>query len=515
MATERLPMRKTKEILRQKWVLRRTHRAIAESVGVSAGSVGAAIGRVMEAGLTSWTQVEPLDEEQLERLIYRREAQRTGAPPEPDCEWIHRERRRKGVTLELLHLEYLEEHPDGLRYTSFCDRYRGWLGRRGLSMRQEHRAGDKTFVDYSGAKPQILDRETGEVIDVELFVGVLGASNLAYAEATATQSGPDWIASHVRMFEYFRGVTTAVVCDQLKSGVSRACRYEPEVQRTYEDLANHYSTSVLPARQGKPRDKAKVEVCVQVVQRWILARLRNQVFFSLAELNARIRVLLIELNDRRVMRHFKRTRRQLFEEIERAALKPLPASRFEYAQWKRAKVNIDYHVVFDDHFYSVPFAHVHEEVWIRATAATIEILLRDRRIAAHPRSWIRGAHTTTRDHMPSSHRAHAEWTPTRLLSWAAQCGPATRSLCAAILADRPHPEQGYRSCLGILRLEKRYGADRLEAACARADRVGARSYRHVESILKNGLDRQPTAEPTESATPIAHANVRGPGYYLN
>ena len=517
MATERLSMRKTKEILRQKWQLNRSHRAIGKSVGVSAGAVAAVLRRAGDAGIVTWSDAEPLAEEELERKLFPSSSSPVERPTEPDCEWIHRERRRKGVTLELLHQEYLEQHPSGLRYTAFCERYRGWLGKRGLVMRHDHVAGDKMFVDYSGAKPRIFDRATGEMVEVELFVAVLGASNLTYAEATRSQTGPDWIASHVHALEYFGGVPRGIVCDQLKTGVVRSCRYEPEVQRTYEDLAVHYGTAVLPARPYRPRDKAKVEVSVQIIQRWILARLRNEIFHSLAEMNARILVLLADVNDRRVMRRFARTRRQMFDELERAALRPLPSTRFEYAEWKKARVNIDYHVAFDEHFYSVPFSHVHAEVWVRATGSAIEILLGDRRIASHPRSRQRGKHTTLAEHMPRAHRAHAEWTPSRILAWAEKCGPSAHALCDAILRERPHPEQGFRSCLGILRLEKRYGRERLEVAATRALRVGARSYRHVDSILKHGLDRVPesASDTSKSSTPIDHENVRGPDYYLN
>lgn len=519
MATERLSMHKTREILRQKWVLGRTHRQTARRAGTSPGAVGNVLARAKEAGLTSWEQVEALDETTLERRLYDATAiEQTTERPEPDCAWVHRERSRPGVTLELLHLEYLERHPDGYRYTAFCDRYREWLGRRGLVMRQVHIAGEKMFVDYAGKKPRIINPATGEVTEVELFVAVLGASSYTYAEATLSQQGQDWIASHCRAFAFFGGVAAATVCDQLKSGVTRACRYEPGVQRTYEEMAAHHGTTVLPARPKHPRDKAKVEVAVQVVERWILARIRNEVFHSLAALNARIRELLVDLNNR-MMKRYGKSRKELFEDIERRALAPLPATSFEYADWKKARVNIDYHVVFDDHYYSVPHQHVHAEVWVRATVTTIEIFLRGRQLAVHPRSRARGKHTTNPEHMPSAHRAHAEWTPSRILAWAEKTGPATRELCAAILADRPHPEQGFRSCLGILRLGKRYGEERLEAACARAVRVRARSYRHIESILKNGLDRVPLpgdGGDERSALPrVEHENVRGPDYYLN
>ena len=504
-------MRNTKEILRQKWLLGRPHRAICASVGVSVGAVSLALARASAAKLT-WDAVDALDDAALEALLYP-SVVAAAARPEPDCTWIHRERHRVGVTLELLHHEYLEKSPGGLRYTSFCDRYREWMGRRGLVMRQVHVAGDKMFVDYSGKKPRLVDLSTGEVIEVELFVAALGASNLTYAEATYTQRGADWIASHVRAFEYFGGVPGACVPDQLKSGVTRACRYEPEVQRTYEELAQHYGTTVLPARPMHPRDKAKVEVAVQIAQRWLLARIRDEVFHSLAELNARLRELLVDLNGR-VMRRYGKSRRALFDAIERAALRPLPNVRFEYADWGKARVNIDYHVAIDGHLYSVPYqlAHTHEEVEVRLTADLVEIQHRRVRIAAHRRSSVRGGFTTITEHMPSAHRAQAEWTPSRIVAWAGKVGTATRELCEAILADRPHPEQGFRSCLGILRLGKRYGDVRLEAACSRALGVRARSYRHVESILKNGLDRV-VATSEQTSLPLTHENVRGRDYY--
>jgi transposase len=502
-------MRNSREIVRQKWLLGRSYRAIGASVGVSVGAVSLTLTRATEAALT-WDVIQSLDDEQLEARLYP-SVVAAAARPEPDCAWIHRERHRAGVTLELLHHEYLERHPDGLRYTSFCDRYREWLGRRGLVMRQVHIAGDKAFVDYSGKRARIVDATTGEVSDVEIFVATLGASNLTYAEATHTQRGPDWIASHVRAFEYFGGVPSALVPDQLKSGVTRACRYEPAVQRTYEELAQHYGTTVMPARPMHPRDKAKVEVAVQIAQRWLLARIRNEVFHSLGALNARLRELLVDLNGR-VMRRYGKSRRALFEEIERAALRPLPATRFEYSDWEKARVNIDYHVAVDGHLYSVPYRLVHEEVEARLTADVVEILHHRVRVASHRRSPMKGGFTTLAEHMPSAHRAHAEWTPSRILTWAGKVGASTRELCDAILADRPHPEQGFRSCLGILRLGKRYGDVRLEAACGRALRVRARSYRHVESILKNGLDRV-VATDEQTLLPLTHENVRGRDYY--
>ena len=509
MATERLSMRHTREILRQKWVLGRTHREVAQSLSISSGAVGATMLRARAAEL-DWPQAQTLADDDLEARLYGRpEVAGTRGRPWPDCAWIHAERRKPGVTLELLHLEYLERHPAGYRYTQFCEIYRRWVHRRGLSMRQVHRAGDKCFVDYAGQKPRLIDPATGAVVEVELFVAVLGASNYTYAEATRTQQVPDWLASHERAFVFFGGVTAAIVCDQLKSGVVVPCRYEPGLQRTYEEFAQHYGAAILPARPAKARDKAKVEVAVQVVERWILARLRHETFYSLAALNARIRELLTELNARR-MRRYQASRHELFARLDQPALRPLPPEPFVYGEWKTARVNIDYHVELTGHYYSVPHGLAHELVDVRAGATLVEIFHQGRRVAAHLRSTVRGTHTTEAAHMPKAHQAHLEWTPSRLINWASTLGPQTAALVEAILADRPHPEQGYRSCLGILRLAKRYGADRVEAASARAALVGARSYRHVDSILKHGLDRVPLpAAPAPLPLAPPHEHVRG------
>ncbi len=515
MATERLSMRNTREILRQKWRLLKTHREVARSLGISAGGVGNTMARVAAAGL-DWKQVEELTDDQLEERLYGPKPNQNVERALPDPVWIHQERKKPGVTLELLHLEHLERYPHGYGYTQFCECYRRWLAKNRLSMRQTHRAGEKCFVDYSGKTPHLVDPKTGECIDVELFVAVLGASNYTYAEATATQRGPDFIASHERAFQFFQGVPGAVVPDQLKSGVTRPCWYEPGVRRTYEEMARHYGTVVFPARPKHPRDKAKVEVGVQVAQRWILARLRNQTFFSLEAMNERIGELLDLLNHRK-MRVYGASRRELFERLDKPALKPLPAERFQYADWKKVRVNIDYHVEVHHHFYSAPHTLVHEELEARFTATTVELFHNNERVTSHLRSYVRGGHTTKPEHMPKAHQKHLEWTPSRIIHWAGTVGPSTQALVEAILADRPHPEMGYRSCLGILRLSKdeRYGAERLEPACARALLSGARSYHHVASILKHGLDRVALVAPAEDAqAPLPlHENIRGRGYY--
>ena len=512
--TERLSMRTIRDILRQRWVLGRPHRAISLSCGRSVGAVYKALRRARAAGL-DWAGVETMTDAALEAALYRRPAtvgpQR--ARPQPDCVYLHTERRKAGVTLELLHLEYLERHPDGYRYTQFCEIYRQWLRRRRLTMRQVHRAGEKGFVDYAGKTPWLADPTTGERVPVELFVMALGASSYTYAEATASQQLPDWIASHTRAFAFYGGVPIATVPDQLRSGVTTPCRYEPGVHRVYAELAAHYGTTILPARPAKPRDKAKAEVAVQVAERWIVARLRHDTFYTLAAINTRIAELLEALNAKPMRHYGGATRRDLFERLDRPALRPLPAVPFEYAEWKWVRVNLDYHVAIDHHYYSVPHPLLHERLEARITATGVELFHHGQRVAAHARSFVRGKPTTCPAHMPKAHQAHAEWQPSRFIRWAATIGPQTAALVAAILADRPHPEQGYRSCLGILRLAKRYDPARLEAACARALAAGARSYRHVDAILKRGLDRAAAADPVAAPVTVPHENIRGRDYY--
>jgi len=513
MATKRLRMRQLREILRLKFENRIGHRAIARACGVGVGTVSEYLERAQRAGIT-WPLPEGLDDRTLEAKLF------PGSPggeierPRPDVAYIHRELRRQGVTLQLLWLEYVEVHPQGYRYSQFCEYYRRFAKKLRPSMRQVHRAGEKTFIDFSGKKPSIVNPRTGVVQEVELFVGVLGASSLVYAEAVHSQELPLWIAAHVRMFTAFGGCTAILVPDQLKSGVTRPCRYEPGANRTYEELARHYGAVVIPARTYSARDKAKVEASVLVAQRWILAALRNQTFFSLAALNEAIREKTRILNDRPLQR-LGVSRRELYERLDRPALKPLPARPYELAEWKdNCGVNIDYHIAFDHNCYSVPYQLLHERVDVRATLATVEVFFKARRVASHARLFGRGRVSTQPEHMPSAHRAHAEWTPSRLISWAGQTGPATAQLVTRIMENRPHPEQGYRACLGIMRLGRMHGPQRLEAASRRAGRLGSFSYQTVKNILAAGADRLPLDTPHDSGRPaLSHENIRGADYY--
>lgn len=513
MATVRLTMRQIREILRQKWPLKRTHREVAHSLGISPGAVGSVLLRA-QALEWDWEKVKALSDTELEDNLYGPPAAPGSQRRAPDWAQLHLELRKPHVTLELLHMEYLQQNPQGYKYSQFCALYRQWRQQRGPVMRQEHEAGEKLFVDYAGARPHYIDRATGERVPVELFVAVLGASNYTFAQVSPSQRGPDFIASHVAALQFFGGVPRALVPDQLRSAVIGPCRYEPDLQRTYEEMARHYGTVVVPARPARPRDKAKVEVGVLVVERWVLARLRNLTFFSFAELSEHVAQLLEELN-RRPMRVYRASRQELFERLDRPALRPLPQESFVYGKWKQARVNIDYHVEYEGHYYSVPHALCGRQVELRVTVATVEVYDRGQRVASHLRSEARGHHTTVAEHMPKAHQQHHKWAPSRLLHWASTVGPQTHLLVERILQERPHPEQGYRSCLGILRLGKRYSDARVEAACGRALACGARSYRHVESILRRGLDAVPVATEDPALAPAgsSHPNIRGRSYY--
>ena len=512
MPNVRLSMRKTREVLRLHAECRLSGRAIARALNISPATVGDYLARAKLANLT-WPLPEELDDERLERLLFPPQSELPAHRAVPEWPVIHAELRRPGVTLQLLWEEYKASHPkDGYQYSQFCARYREWAKAVDVTMRQQHVAGQKLFVDYAGDTLPVTDPHTGEVRRAQIFVAVLGASNYTYAEATWSQDIPDWIGAHVRAFEFFGGVPALVVPDNLKSGVIRPCRYDPDLNPAYQEMGRHYGTAVVPARVRKPRDKAKAEAGVLLVERWILAVLRNQRFFSLAELNQAIRRLLERLNER-PFKKLDGSRKSLFESVEKPALMPLPATRHEVASWKKARVNVDYHVELAYHRYSVPFTLARQEVELRFTATTVEILHNSRRVASHPRSYERGRYTTLPEHMPPAHQKFLEWTPERITAWAAKKGGHVAEMTEAIMGHRDHPAQGYRACLGLLRLERKHGAERLDAACRRALHYGTYSYTSVERILKQGLEALPLPTPTEPSPSPAHANVRGAGYY--
>lgn len=506
-------MRKIKEVLRLR-SCGLTQRQIARSCSVGQSTVSAYLKAAEAAGL-QYSDIADWDETRLaEALIPKAPVPRqSGRRPAPDFAAIHAElQQHKHLTLQLLWEEYRSDHPDGYRYSRFCELYQGWRRKQEVVLRQEHRAGEKLFVDYAGQTIPVKDPVTGEIREAQLFVAVLGASNYTYAEATWTQGLGDWIGSHLRAFEFYDGVPEIVVPDNLKSGVSKACRYEPGVNVTYEEMAQHYGVAVVPARPRKPRDKAKAEAGVLLVERWVLAALRKRTFFSLGEVNEAIAELLTKLNDR-FFRKREGSRRTLFETLDRPALRPLPAERYQYGEWKTVRVNIDYHVEYDRHWYSVPYQLTQQQVEVRATASTVEIFHKGLRVASHARSHASHRHSTVNDHRPKAHQRHLEWTPSRIVEWSGKIGPATAQVVAHILSSNRHPEQGYRSCLGIIRLGEKYPHARVEDAARRALAFNVCSYKSLKSILENYLDGQAAEPAPEVSPPIDHPNLRGPDYY--
>jgi len=514
MAKARLSMRKIKEVLRLKYHCALSRRQIAQICQVSRSTVADYLYRAEKAGI-SWPLPEGLTDPELElKLFPPHTATPFAAKPLPDFDYLYQElkaHKKFNLTLDLLWREYQEQYPDGYQYSQFCELYRRFQKKLDYCMRQDHRGGEKLFVDY-GEGLSLVDPQSGEPISTQLFVAVWGASNYTYAEATLTQQLPDWIGSHVRAFSYFGCLPKIVVPDCLKGAVSRACRYEPELNPTYAEMAEHYGICVLPARPARPRDKAKVEAGVLIAKRWILSALRHRTFYNLGSLNGAIQELLERLNDR-VLRKVKKSRRELFDLFDRPQAGPLPEKPYEYAEWRVATVNIDYHIEVERHYYSVPFQLIREKLDVRVSAHTIEGFLKGERVAAHARSFISYGHSTLKEHMPPSHQKYLEWTPSRIITWAKKIGPCTAELVEKIISSRVHPEQAYRSCLGILRLEKHYPKERLEKAARRAIKFGALSFRSLRNILSAGLDRLEHDEPDSQSAPSAHENIRGSHYY--
>ena len=506
MTQERLTMRKIQEVLRLKWAGGLSNRAIARSCSISHSTVQEYLQRAIAAGL-SWPLPEGLTEEELSKQLFPERSPAEAKPKAlPDWTQVHAELRQPNVTLKLLWTEYQESNPDGFQYSQYCERYRQWAATLNPPMRLVHKAGEKLFVDYAGDTVPLIDPQTGEVTPAQIFVAVLGASSYTYAEAQVSQELEHWIGGHVRALAFIDGVPLVVVPDNLKSGVKHPSRYEPDLNPTYQELARHYGFAVIPARVRRPRDKAKVESGVQVVERWILARLRHQTFFSLASLNQIIRQLLEEIN-RRPMPHLDKSRQELFEAVDHPALHPLPPTPYEFARFKTCRVNIDYHVEYHKHYYSVPYALIHEEVTLRATERTLEILHKGQAVATHPRSDVPGRYTTQSTHMPVRHQKALEWSPERFVRWAEDLGPATTQVIQAVLAGRTHPEQAYRTCLGILNLASRFDKASLETACQQALAAPQLlSYREIKRLLENQFADRPEARPV-------HNNIRGETYY--
>jgi len=503
-------MRKIRELLRLKHEKRLSNRAIATACSMSAGTVSTRLRLAREAGV-SWPLPQDLDDGQLEALVFPMVDRSDIQPVVPDWALAHKELKRRGVTLLLLWQEYRTENPSGYGYSWFCDHYRSYCGRLSVVLRQEHRAGEKAFVDWAGHTFPVTEPDTGETWEAQIFIGVLGASSYTFACARKSQTLPDWISANVEMFEFFGGVTEMTVPDNLKTGVNAPCRYEPELNRTYQEWAEHTGTAVVPARVRKPQDKAKAESGVQVVEQWILARLRNQTFFSLDEFNLEIAKLLEVLNQEPFQK-LPGSRKSLYEELDRPALQALPTARYEISKWKRAKLGADYHVPVDGVYYSAPYQLIGKTLDVRSTGAVVEIFHKNRRVASHRLKAEGRGNQSVLEHMPRKHREYIGWTMERLRGWATSNGSNTAEMVEGILLRNSHPHMGYRACLGLVSLAKNYSPERLEAACERALKLSSFSFKSVRSILKTGLDQVPLEVDGQPVT-ITHDNIRGASYY--
>lgn len=506
----KLSMRKISELLRQRFDLKRSYREIATSLNISVGTVAEYLALARGAGI-AWPLPEGITEEGLHQKLFLPGETTKTPKPMPDWEVVYRELRRKGVTLLLLWREHKGTYPNGIGYTQFCVHYSVYVKSVSPVMRQIHKAGEKAFVDYAGLTVPWIDPVTAEIIDAQIFIGCLGASQYTFVEATATQQLPDWMDSHVHLFEHFKGVPEIVVPDNLKSGVYKAHLYDPDINPNYQALGEHYGFAIVPARAASPKDKAKVENVVGCVERQILAPLRDHTFTSLSEINEAIASRLEKFNAQPFQK-MKTSRLALYESLDKPALKPLPLERYQYAEWKKAKVNIDYHLAYEDHYYSVPYPYIHQPVEVRATNHIVECFFKNKRIAVHVRSYRRYGYTTLPEHMPEAHRIHAEWTPERMRRWASKIGPYTAQFIEEMIRARPFPQQAYRACLGLLRLGKKHGEVRLEKACAKGLAAGLTRYQQIESMLTHKFEEVTLPGQSISVLPH-HDNIRGPQYY--
>jgi transposase len=508
----KISMKKISEILRQRYKQKLSYRVIARSQNVSIGTISDQISRAKAAGIFSWEEASTLTEQQLYEKLFLPVDKKITVRPKPDNAWINKEIRRKGVTLKLLWREYREQIPTGIGYTQFCVQYQTYKRSITPSMRQIHKAGEKVFVDYAGMTVPWVDVSTGEIYKAEIFVGCLGASQYTYVEASKSQQLADWLKSNTNFFEFLGGISEIIVPDNLKSGVTKSHRYDPDINANYQHWAEHYGVAIVPARARAPKDKAKVENAVGCIERQILAPLRDRTFTSIAEINLSIAPALKEFNCQKLQK-MNTSRQRLFEEIDKPELKPLPQNRYQYAIWQKAKIHIDYHVVFDNHYYSTPYKYIHQKVELRVTTDTLECFYKGERIAAHQRSYKKYGFTTLESHMPKSHKEHAKWTPDRLRNWASKSGGYTEKFISTLISARSFPQQAYRACLGIMRLGDRFGHDKLEMACSKALLVGATRYKHIESILKNKLESVPLTNDEEDKAIPHHENIRGADYY--
>jgi len=505
---ERKSMRRIKECYRLYFEVGLSQNAIARALKIGRATVWEYIQRI-KRDESDWDELKTLPEDELELRLFTSQHQENDSRPLPDWEEVHKELHSQSyVTLQILWQEYIAKFPNGYSYQRFCFYYREWAKRYKVYMRQRHVAGEKLFVDYSGKKPRIRDLTTGKDREVELLVMSWGVSHYTYFEAHESQSLPDWIAGHCRGYEYFGCAPHIEVDDNLKSAVNKACRYDPDLNLTFTECAQHYGVAVVPARSGKPKDKGKVENGVLLAQRWALACIRNRIFYSLAELNIALRELNKIFNDKKLQK-LTQSRKELFLELDKPNALPLPEKSFEYREWKHPRVGFDYHIEVDNNFYSVPWILASKVVSVRIMERTVEVFYNRERVALHHRCTLKHQYTTVSEHMPPAHQKHIEWNPARLYKWAEKIGPATRNLIEKVIKSKFHPQQGFRPAMGILRLSKTYSESRLENAAELALKFGFVRVRQISDLLKHGMDKKD--QPTVC---VENKNSRGKTYFV-
>ncbi len=507
-------MKKIREIIRFKETTNMSDRKIARALNISRPVVAQYLKDFNASGLT-YEETKDIPDSRFLALFEKQRNKRCSKYEDISklFPYFVMELKKTGVTLMILWNEYQKEHPDGYSYSQFCYHFQVWRNASKVTMHIEHKVGDKMFVDYAGDKLAIVDRKTGKEQPVEVFVAILGASQLTYAEASFSQKSEDWIRSNERAFIYCGGVTQAIVPDNLKSGVTQSNRYEPGINIMFDDFAGHYQTVILPARVRRPQDKALVENAVNLVYQRIYAPLRNRIFYSLEELNEAIWDLLEQHNNIPFQR-LKTSRRELFDNIEKPVLKPLPKERYAIKQSKELTVQFNYHVELreDRHYYSVPWQLKGKRVRVVYDDRNVAIYCDNVRIIQYKRDRSPNGYTTLHTHMPPHHRFYAQWSPERFIRWAQSIGDDVAEIIQMVLTSRKHPEQAFKTCMGILNLVKKHGPDRLNKACARALGFGFYSYKRIKNILDRGLEEEPLIESRE-LTVSSHENIRGSLYY--
>jgi transposase len=515
MANNPISMSKIRQILRLH-SQGRGKLLIANHTGIARNTLKKYLKEFEHSGL-SFKEINELSDKDLEDLFIKPEEK----PLSPKLQALFslfpamdKELKRKGITRLLLWEEYRRKHPDGYGLSQFKNYFAGWKAQVNPSMRIEHKAGDKLYVDFAGDKLSIVDKQTGEIQQVEVFVAILGASQLTYVEAVMTQQKEDFIAACEGALHYYGGVPAAIVPDNLKSAVIKSSKYEPVLNETFADFADHYGTTILPARAYHPQDKALVEGAVKIVYTRIYAKLRTGQYFTLDELNKAILIALEEHN-LTLLKGRNYSRRQQFEEVERQTLAPLPPLRYELKKQLFATVMKNGHVSLsaDKHYYSVPYRFIGKKVKLMYSRSTVEIFYNYERIAIHKRTKSPYNYTTEKDHMASTHQFVSDWTPERFLNWAAGIHEDVHLYILKILDRKQHPEQAYKSCVGILSFAKKVGNDRLIKACQRALGYGIYNYKTIQTILEKGMDNYDEAEETKQLEMPLHENIRGEEYY--